>query len=279
MVERANGRMTVPQIFIGATHVGGCDDLHELERAGKLDPLLATERRTSGMSARTFTVGLVQMRSGLDPARQSRRRREADRRSQGGRRRLRADARDDQHRGQQARRDCSPRPRRRRATRASPPSASWRASSASIFTSARSAIKISPERAANRSFLIDPQGEIVARYDKIHMFDVDLAGGESYRELRSYRPGEQRRVADLPWGRLGLTICYDLRFPTLYRALAEAGASFISIPGGVHQADRRSALACADARPRDREPALRVRGRAGRQARERPRDLRPFTGR
>jgi deaminated glutathione amidase len=92
------------------------------------------------------------------------------------------------------------------------------------------AIKISPDRAANRSFLIDPKGEIVARYDKIHMFDVDLADGESYRESRSYRPGELAVLADLPWGRLGLTICYDLRFPALYRALAEAGASMVTIP-------------------------------------------------
>jgi predicted amidohydrolase len=92
------------------------------------------------------------------------------------------------------------------------------------------AIKVSPERAANRSYLIDPQGEIVARYDKIHMFDVDLAGGESYRESRSYRPGESAVVADLPWGRLGMTICYDLRFPMLHRALAEAGASFLASP-------------------------------------------------
>jgi deaminated glutathione amidase len=92
------------------------------------------------------------------------------------------------------------------------------------------ALKVSPERAVNRSFLIDPQGEIVARYDKIHMFDVDLANGESYRESRNFRPGESAVVADLPWGRLGLSICYDLRFPALYRALAEAGASFIAIP-------------------------------------------------
>jgi predicted amidohydrolase len=92
------------------------------------------------------------------------------------------------------------------------------------------AIKVSPERAANRSFVIDPKGEIIARYDKIHMFDVDLAGGESYRESRSYQPGESAVVTDLPWGRLGLTICYDLRFPLLHRALAEAGASFIAIP-------------------------------------------------
>ena len=92
------------------------------------------------------------------------------------------------------------------------------------------AIKLSADRAANRSFLIDESGEIIARYDKIHMFDVDLAGGESYRESRNYRPGEIAVTADLPWGRLGLTICYDLRFPALYRALAEAGSAFLAIP-------------------------------------------------
>jgi predicted amidohydrolase len=92
------------------------------------------------------------------------------------------------------------------------------------------AIRISPDRAANRSFLIDPKGDILARYDKIHMFDVDLADGESYRESRNYRPGELAVLADLPWGRLGLTVCYDLRFPALYRALAEAGATMLAIP-------------------------------------------------
>jgi predicted amidohydrolase len=92
------------------------------------------------------------------------------------------------------------------------------------------AIKTSPEKAVNRSFLIDRKGEVAARYDKIHMFDVDLADGESYRESNTYRPGELAIVADLPWGRLGLTVCYDLRFPALYRALAEAGASFLAIP-------------------------------------------------
>jgi deaminated glutathione amidase len=92
------------------------------------------------------------------------------------------------------------------------------------------AIKISNDRAANRSFLIDPKGDIAARYDKIHMFDVDLADGESYRESRNYRPGELAVLSDLPWGRLGLTVCYDLRFPALYRALAEAGATMLAIP-------------------------------------------------
>jgi len=92
------------------------------------------------------------------------------------------------------------------------------------------AIKASADKAVNRSFLIDRRGEIVARYDKIHMFDVDLKGGESYRESRSYRPGDLAVLTDLPWGRLGLSICYDLRFPALYRALAEAGATFLAIP-------------------------------------------------
>jgi deaminated glutathione amidase len=92
------------------------------------------------------------------------------------------------------------------------------------------AIKLSSDKAANRSFLIDREGEIVARYDKIHMFDVDISEGESYRESRSYRPGEIAVATDLPWGRIGLTICYDLRFPALYRALAEAGSSFLAIP-------------------------------------------------
>jgi predicted amidohydrolase len=86
------------------------------------------------------------------------------------------------------------------------------------------------ERLANRSFLIDSAGAIVARYDKIHMFDIDLPGGESYRESNAYRPGGQTIVAETPWGRLGMSVCYDVRFPHLYRALAQAGADFLSVP-------------------------------------------------
>jgi predicted amidohydrolase len=97
------------------------------------------------------------------------------------------------------------------------------------------AIKLAADRAANRAFIIDPQGEIAARYDKIHMFDVDLANGESYRESRNYRPGDTAVTADLPWGRLGVTVCYDLRFPALYRALAEAGATMLAIPSAFTQ--------------------------------------------
>jgi len=85
-------------------------------------------------------------------------------------------------------------------------------------------------RFANRGFLIDPEGEIRARYDKIHMFDVDLADGESFRESAGYRPGDVAVLAETPWGGYGLTICYDLRFPYLYRALAQAGARILSVP-------------------------------------------------
>ena len=86
------------------------------------------------------------------------------------------------------------------------------------------------ERLANRSFLLAPDGAIAARYDKIHMFDVELAGGESYPESNAFRPGEQAVLAALPWGVLGMTVCYDLRFPHLYRTLAKGGADFLTIP-------------------------------------------------
>jgi predicted amidohydrolase len=86
------------------------------------------------------------------------------------------------------------------------------------------------DRAANRSLLVDASGAIVARYDKLHVFDVDLPNGERYRESAAVRPGERAVVADTPWGRLGLSICYDVRFSHLYRQLAKAGAAMISVP-------------------------------------------------
>ena len=85
-------------------------------------------------------------------------------------------------------------------------------------------------RIANRTFLIDPSGAVTAKYDKIHMFDVDLEGGESYRESNTYQPGDAAVIADIPWGKAGLTICYDVRFPALYTGLATAGADFIGVP-------------------------------------------------
>jgi predicted amidohydrolase len=92
------------------------------------------------------------------------------------------------------------------------------------------AIKVSERKTANRSFLIDPKGRITARYDKIFLFDVDLPSGETYRESNTVEGGHTASLADLPWGKLGLSICYDLRFPQLYRALAKAGASFLAVP-------------------------------------------------
>ena len=85
-------------------------------------------------------------------------------------------------------------------------------------------------RWANRSLLVNASGMVAARYDKLHMFDVDLAGGESWRESSAYAPGETLAVADTPIGRLGLTICYDLRFPALFEALGKVGCDAISIP-------------------------------------------------
>jgi len=92
------------------------------------------------------------------------------------------------------------------------------------------AIMVANGKIANRSILISPGGEIEACCDKIHMFDVELPGGESYRESRNYAAGDRAVLAQLPWGMLGLTVCYDLRFPHLYRALAKAGADFLAIP-------------------------------------------------
>ncbi|HEX8232946.1 MAG TPA: carbon-nitrogen hydrolase family protein [Caulobacteraceae bacterium] len=83
---------------------------------------------------------------------------------------------------------------------------------------------------ANRSLLIDAEGALAAAYDKIHMFDVDLPTGERHRESALYRPGGQAAVARTPWGRIGLTVCYDVRFPYLHRALAKAGAEMIAVP-------------------------------------------------
>lgn len=92
------------------------------------------------------------------------------------------------------------------------------------------AIALRDGRCANRAFLFDPEGRRVASYDKIHMFDVDLPGGESYRESATFKPGERAVVAPTPWGGVGMTVCYDLRFPYLYRALAQAGAALLAVP-------------------------------------------------
>jgi predicted amidohydrolase len=96
-------------------------------------------------------------------------------------------------------------------------------------------IKADEERMVNRSYLLSDAGEITARYDKIHMFDVTLPSGKVIRESSAYQPGAQAVVASTPWGLLGMTICYDLRFPHLYRALAKAGALFLAVPASFQR--------------------------------------------
>ena len=85
-------------------------------------------------------------------------------------------------------------------------------------------------RFANRSFLIDPQGGIVARYDKIHMFDVQVTQTETWKESTAYRPGAEAVLAQTPFGAIGMTICYDVRFPALFQRLAQAGADILTVP-------------------------------------------------
>jgi predicted amidohydrolase len=89
-------------------------------------------------------------------------------------------------------------------------------------------------RFANRSFLIGPDGTIAARYDKIHMFDVNVSDTEVYRESAGYRPGNRAVLADTPFARIGMTVCYDVRFPNLFRHLAKAGAEVITVPAAFN---------------------------------------------
>lgn len=92
------------------------------------------------------------------------------------------------------------------------------------------AVSTDEPRYANRAFLFRPDGELAARYDKIHMFDVQISEGQTYQESKRYAPGKHGILVDLPWATLGITICYDMRFPALYRALAKAGANVIAVP-------------------------------------------------
>ena len=96
-------------------------------------------------------------------------------------------------------------------------------------------VKAGAGRMLNRSFLVSDAGAITARYDKIHMFDVTLPGGKVIQESSAYQPGEEAVVAATSWGPLGMTICYDLRFPQLYRALAKAGALFLAVPSSFQR--------------------------------------------
>ncbi len=211
--------------FIGEHHVGGCDDLYALDRSGKLDALL------DGLTG--MRVGLVQLTSSDDPAKN------LDQTTV-----LRP-------RGEHV-------PVQNSFLRQKSPIVFRRAGSIrNGFFSQEEAdltldglrhearahsvwlligslgLKVAggDGRFANRSFLIDPAGEIMARYDKIHMFDVDVSDTETYRESAGYAPGFDRAVvAKVRDTTVGLSICYDLRFPHLYRAFAKAGAEILTVP-------------------------------------------------
>ena len=92
----------------------------------------------------------------------------------------------------------------------------------------------------NRSIMLSPKGEVIARYDKIHMFDVNLPNGEIYRESDVFAPGDREVLADLPWAKIGLTVCYDLRFAYLYRSLAKAGAGILTVPAAFTRTTGRA---------------------------------------
>ena len=99
-----------------------------------------------------------------------------------------------------------------------------------LHTGSLSVLLEEGDRVANRSYVLSPEGEVVAQYDKIHMFDVDLGEGERYRESATFAPGREAVLAETPWAPVGMSICYDLRFPQLYRTLAQAGAQILTVP-------------------------------------------------
>ena len=96
-------------------------------------------------------------------------------------------------------------------------------------------VLVQPDKIANRSFLISPEGAIIARYDKIHMFDAALGAGQNFRESKNFQPGAEAVVVELPQTTLGLSVCYDLRFPGLYRALAKGGAQILAVPSAFER--------------------------------------------
>lgn len=96
-------------------------------------------------------------------------------------------------------------------------------------------VRLADDRMANRSYLVSSTGQVVARYDKIHMFDCTLPNGKVIRESSAYQAGDHAVIADTPWGRLGMSVCYDLRFPQLYRALAKAGATILAVPSSFQR--------------------------------------------
>ena len=224
MRERAGGRTSVPQIFIGGAHIGG-----SAEAAGARGRWPARPIARADLVTAAFTVACIQMTTGLEPAEsldqaEALIRQAAD---QGADLVLTPETTDLMAANRRAALDTA-RPEEEHLGLSR---LGGVATELGLWLLAGSlVVKLTEDRLANRAFLFDPRGRIAARYDKIHMFDVEIPDGQSYRESRTYRPGREAVVAELPWGGLGLTICYDLRFPGLYRSLARAGAAFLTVP-------------------------------------------------
>jgi predicted amidohydrolase len=229
MRSRAN-RTTVPQIFINGQHVGGSDDLAALEQAGKLDDAARTAGlRTPNMTA--FKAGLIQTNVSNDMAENVASLREQTKLARDAARRLHHDAGKYRPDRRQPHRDARPRRRPRKSMRCSRACRAAARDTGTWFLLGSIHVRVpGEEQIRNRAFVIDGSGGIAARYDKIHMFDVDLATGESWRESNAYAAGEQVAVVDSPAGRLGLAICYDLRFPALFEALGRARCDVIAVP-------------------------------------------------
>jgi hypothetical protein len=262
MIQRANGRTSVPQIFIDGKHIGGSDDLAALDRQGGLDPLAG---RMKPVSSSVERAALLQMTSGIDPAANASTLVEGVEQAKAGgaamlftpemsglldRDRDRAAGslvREEDDRVLAAVRDA--------------------AAKHGLWVHLGSlAVLREDGKLANRGFVIDDTGAIRARYDKMHLFDVDLPSGESWRESNSYAPGERAvTVADAA-GRAGAGDLLRSALPGPVPRAERCRRDLAGGAGGVHPADRRGALAGAAARPRDRGGGIRDRGGADRRA-------------
>ena len=266
MVKRSGGRNTFPQIFIAGTHIGADDDGARAARPA---------RPVAG-GRLMLRVGLIQMRTPTDQAAALAQAEPLVRQAAANGARLIATPEgtnilqrlrealfeEDRDAGGRCRR---PRPRR--------PGAGAGGLGADRLRAGEAA----DGKCANRA-IIAPDGRITATYDKLHMFDVDLPTGERIREFLSYEPGDRAVVADAAGAKLGLTICYDVRFPALHNALAKAGAEVLTVPAAFTRptGEKHWEILLRGTRHRDR--LLRHRAGPGRDPRGRTRHLGPLDG-
>ena len=254
---RANGRTTFPQIFVGDVHVGGCDDLHALDQRAGSTGCWPAASRTEEATMAIFKAAAIQMRSGTDTGRNAATsRRWCARRPAKGATYVQTPGND---RRAGARQGSAPRclHRGETATSSSSPRRGWRPSSASICMSARPRSCAPTASSPTARCCSGPTASVVAVYDKIHMFDVDLDNGESWRESAAYEPGTEAVVADLPIAQARLRHLLRRALPAAFPRRGAGRRRGADRARRLHAPDRRGALACAAARPRHRERRLR----------------------